>query len=167
MAKKRKALVVTLVSVIVILSLALGASITYNFIGGFYRSRVERYNTVLGEDLLINIDKEGSYCVACNFSGTVLLGVDIGQNVYIKVGDISSPLNLRAKAFVSGNTQKNCDMFGFTNWLVDENDSYIYFNQTVDSNEQIGMCKYVRLNQNLKLESNLDYILIIVVEAYA
>lgn len=166
MASKRNRLVVTLVSVIVILGFVCLASLIYNFMGGFYKSRVIKYSKVLGEEQTITVTGEGVFCTACNFSGVTLLDNDISQNVYIKTKNLSQQLNLRARLILPEFQEIRCDMFGFTNWITLNNDDYIYFNQQVGSNQQIGLCKYVRLNNQLKLESNVDYVLIFVIEAY-
>lgn len=166
MVDKDRKLVATLVSIIILLSVVSIISIVYNFLGGFYRSRIVKYDKILGETQTIEVDGKGVYCTACNFSGIVLLDVDIVQDVFIKTSNLPNKLNLRAKAVLVGNTGRQCEIFGYTNWVMDDNDDYIYFNQKIDSNQQIGLCKYVRLNQNLRLESNRDYILMFVVEAY-
>ena len=165
MIKRKKALLISLISVIVILSLALTVSLIYNFIGGFYKSRITKFNKVLGEEQTIEIKQEGAYCLACNFSGITLLGVDLGQNILIKTKDIEGGINVRARAYVEGFSELECMLFGYSNWVV-EDDGGIMLNQSLGANESIGLCKYVRLNEKLKLESNIDYILIIVIEAY-
>lgn len=166
MADKNKKLVTTLVSIIILLGIVCIISIVYNFLGGFYRSRIVKYYKILGETQTIEIGGSGVYCTACNFSGVTLLDVDIAQDVLIKTSNLSSNLNLRARAFVMGDSEQKCEIFGYTNWVQGEGDDYIYFNQKINSNQQIGLCKYVRLNPNLRLESNIDYILIFVVEVY-
>lgn len=166
MVKKQKPLIITLVSIIILLSMISIVSIFYNFIGGFYKSRVTKFAKVLGEQQTIFVDGVGAFCSACNFSGTILLDDDISQNIYIKTTNLQQDVNLRAKIEVIGYEDKRCDMFGYTNWITQEDDEYIYFNQTVGANEQIGLCKYVRLNGEMQLESNIDYVLIFVVEAY-
>lgn len=167
MVYKQKKLIITLVSVILILSFACLASLIYNFMGGFYKNRVVKYSKILGETQTIAITGEGVFCAACNFSGVVLLDDDISQKIYIKTQNITQDLNLKAKIILPDFQGVKCDMFGFTNWVTESGDDYVYFNQKVGSNEQVGLCKYIRLNNQLKLESNLDYVLIFVVEAYA
>ena len=166
MVKKQKPIIVTLVSIIILLSVVCIASLAYNFMGGFYKSRVVKYSKILGETQTITVSKVGSFCTACNFSGVTLLDDDISQNIFIKTTNLDQNVNLRAKVYIADFPDKKCEMFGYTNWVTQNNDEYIYFNQTVGANEQIGLCKYVRLNGQLQLESNLDYILIFVIEAY-
>ena len=165
MNTKQKGLVGVLISIIVILSLVSIVSVVYNFLGGFYRSRIIKYNKVLGETQTILVDGIGTFCAACNFSGITLLDNDINQNIYIKTNGLEQDINLRARLFVSGFENKKCELFGYTNWISND-DQYIYFNQKVGANEQIGLCKYVRLNSEIILESNVDYILIFIIEAY-
>ena len=166
MATKQKKIIITLVSVIILLSIVSIASVTYNFLGGFYRSRVIKYDKVLGETQTIEINNVGAFSTACNFSGLTLLNDDISQKIYIKTTNVVDAINLRAKVYVVGYENKNCEMFGYTNWVAQDNDKYIYFNQKVGSNEQIGLCKYIRLSSDINLESNVDYILVFTVEAY-
>ena len=161
--KHKKTLIVVLVFITAVLGIVCAVSIYYNFCGGFYFSRISKYAFILGEDNEIVVDGAGAYTTACNFSGTVLTENDIKQNVYIKSRAVNS-LYLRAKIQVVGVTENNNIMFGYTNW-VQKDDGYIYFNQILLENEQIGLCRYVRFNENLKLESNIDYILVIIVEA--
>lgn len=166
MANKQKKIIITLASVIVILSLVSIVSLVYNFLGGFYQSRVVRYKKILGETQTIIVDGVGVYCTACNFSGVTLLDDDISQNVYIKTTNLQEKINMRAKIYVVGYENKNNELFGYTNWITSNQDDFIYFNQLVGANEQIGLCKYVRLDGSMSLESNKDYILIFVVETY-
>ena len=160
MANKQKKIIITLVSVVVILSLVSMVSLVYNFLGGFYQSRVVRYDKVLGETQTIIVDGVGVYCTACNFSGITLLDDDI------KTTNLQEELNMRAKIYVVGFENKKNELFGYTNWVTLNQDDFIYFNQSVGANEQIGLCKYIRLDSSLSLESNKDYILIFVVESY-
>lgn len=161
---KNKSKNVILISTIVILSLICAISVIYNFVGGFYQSRITTFQKILGEEQTITIQKEGSFATACNFSGTILLNNDIKQEIYIKTTNLNAPLYLRAKINLVGAASQNNLIFGYTNWVSGE-DGYIYLNQTINSNEKIGLCRYVRFNENNKLESNLNYIIMFVVEA--
>ncbi|MBE7074986.1 MAG: hypothetical protein E7376_03310 [Clostridiales bacterium] len=163
MAKKQKLLIGTLISVIVFLSIVCVISIIYNFYGGFYFSRVVEYDKILGQEQTIEVTGEGSFAVACNFSGTILLDDDIRQDINIKSLNLTQNLYLRAKVVLVGAKEQDNKIFGVTNW-EEKNDEYIYFNQTISANEKIGMCKYVRLSQNLILDTNKNYILIFIVE---
>ena len=160
----KKGLVPTLVAIIVLLSLTLTVSIVYNFIGGFYSSRISAYNRILGEEQTINTDLPGAYVSSFNFAGTLVLGADIKQKIIIK--NNQSVLYLRAK--ISLCEKSFCGkIFGYTNWL-DGDDGYIYLNQPVLPNETIGLCEYVRFDvDELDLQSNLNYIANIIVEASA
>ncbi len=164
MSKNKNGVIVSLVSIIVILAIVSIVSIIYNFNGGFYFSRVVQFDKVLGQEQTILIKGEGAYVTGCNFAGTRLLNDDIKQQINIKTESIYEPLYLRAKVELAGSKMQKNMIFGFTNW-VQSDDGYIYFNQTISSNEQIGMCKYVRLSDENKFESNLNYMLIFVVEA--
>lgn len=160
--KNSKTIIITLVSILVIISTLLIVSVIYNFNGGFYYSRISKFENVLGDDLKIEISGEGVYSNGCSFTGTILLGTDIKQNVTIQALNLSEPVYLRAKFQVAG-IENSGTIFGYTNWVSNEN--YLYFNQAINSNEQIGLCEYVNINQNLKLESNLNYVAIFLVEA--
>lgn len=165
--KHKKTLIVVLVFITAVLGIVCAVSIYYNFCGGFYFSRISKYAFILGEDNEIVVDGAGAYTTACNFSGTTLLNNDIRQDIFIKTNNLQTPLYLRAKMNIVGNNVENNNsgiIFGYTNW-VQKDDGYIYFNQILLENEQIGLCRYVRFNENLKLESNVDYILVITVEA--
>lgn len=162
--KKQKGLIITLISIIVLLSILCIVSVVYNFNGGFYLSRVVEYSKILGEEQTIIVEGSGTFTTACNFSGTTLLNDDIKQQINVKTDNISEPVYLRAKIILVGEKEQNNVMFGFTNW-VQAQDGYIYLNQKVNPNEQLGLCKYVRLNSNNKLETNINYILVFVVEA--
>lgn len=164
MKKDKKSVKSILIAIIVILSIICTISIIYNFNGGFYYSRIVEYYKILGEGLEININQQGTEVVACNFSGTNLLNTDIKQEVTIKTADIQAPLYLRAKTELIGATMQENIMFGYANWVTSE-DGYMYFKQTITSNEKIGLCKYVRLSDNNKLETNINYILAFIVEA--
>jgi len=154
------------ISIIIILSIISVVSIVYNFLGGFYHSRISEYYTVLGEEKTIEIDNIGSFSQAFNFSGTTLTGDNITQKVMIQTKNLAKPLKLRAKGFINGFTDDNTKLLGFTNWEYRANDEYIYFNQEISSNEKIGLCKYININKKLRLEHNLNYVLIITVESY-
>ena len=159
--KNKKVLVSSLIAIIVILSLTLTVSLIYNFVGGFYYSRFVSFNKVLGEEQLVNIKNEGAYVVSLNFAGTLVLDGDIKQKVIICNGD--NELYLRAK--ISLCESDNCGkLFGFTNW-IDSDDGYIYLNQPILKNQTIGLCEYIKIDNNLKLESNLNYIVNIIIEA--
>ncbi len=161
---KNKSKNVIYISVIVILSIVCLISIIYNFSGGFYYGRVVEYQKILGEEQTITISGQGSFVTASNFSGTTLLNDDIKQEIFLKTSNINVPLFLRAKIELVGAATQNNLMYGYTNWVSGE-DGYLYLNQTIGSNEKIGLCKYVRLSENNKLETNINYILTFIVEA--
>ncbi len=160
--KHKKNIIISFSFVITVLVIICAISIYYNFCGGFYFSRISKYAFILGEDNKIEVNSDGAYITACNFSGTVLTDNDIKQEITI-LSKASKTLYLRAKIQVVGMYENNI-MFGYTNWVQNE-DGYIYFNQPLLENEQIGLCKYIRLNKNNKFESNFDYILVVIVEA--
>ena len=164
MAKnKKKVLIICLVCSVIILSIVCIVSIIYNIIGGFYFTRLSEYNTVLGEDLNILIKDEGSYSTACNFSGTIVLNTDVKQKVFVETNLSENSIYLRAKMEVVGISNGGY-MFGSTNWIM-EDDGYLYLNQEVNSYEKLSICHFVRLNENLNIESNKNYIIIFTVEA--
>lgn len=152
------------ISIIVILSVVCAISIAYNFTGGFYFSRILKYDKILGEEQTISVNDSGAFVTSCNFNGTCLLNDDIKQVIYIQTTNLNQPLYLRAKMQVVGTNINNL-MFGYTNWISKENDPYIYFNQPINSNEKIGLCKYVRFDESNKFVTNVNYILQFVVEA--
>ena len=160
--KNNKGLVASLVAIIVLLLLTLAVSVVYNFIGGFYSSRISAFNKILGEEQTVRINKNGAYVVSLNFAGTLVLNADIKQKIIIVNGN--NDLYLRAK--VSLCEKDNCGkMFGYTNW-VESRDGYIYLNQPILSNQTIGLCEYVRFDSGeFKLDSNLNYIVSFVIEA--
>lgn len=161
--KKKKSLIVALSFIIAVLVIVSAVSIYYNFCGGFYFSRISKYSLVLGEDNEIEISNEGAFATACNFSGTILTDNDIKQTIKIK-STYSQDLYVRAKLHIVGGKENNNLLFGYTNWVQKE-DGYIYLNQPLLGNEQIGLCKYIRLNKANKFESNVDYILVVIIEA--
>lgn len=164
MTKKSKSIIITLAIISVVLFVVSVFSIIYNFNGGFYLNKLSSFSKILGEEQTIEITGEGNYVTACNFSGKVLLNDDIRQDVFIKASNLSLPLYLRAKIEVV-QEKDSAIMFGYTNWIQQENQPYIYFNQQLRASEQIGLCKYVRFSEKLKTESNKNYILVFIVEA--
>lgn len=148
------------------LSVVCAISITYNFTGGFYFSRIIKYDKVLGEEQTIRINGSGAFVTSCNFNGTCLLDDDIKQMIYLETTNAIGPLYLRAKLQIVGINTDNL-MFGFTNWTTKDNDPYIYFNQPINPNEKIGLCKYVRFSSDNKFLTNVNYILQFIVEASA
>ncbi len=158
---KKNGTIALLISIIILLSLMCVVSITYNFIGGFYYSRMVSFSKVLGEDETIVINGEGVYSCSFNFGGTLVLGTDIKQNIYIQNGDKET--YLRAKLMLDNKDNMGM-VFGLVNW-VSGSDGYIYFNQAVSAREKIGLCKYIKIKDDIKLESNQNYILSVVVEA--
>lgn len=159
---KNRTIVASLIAVSVMLFIVCIVSITYNFIGGFYYSRISAYNYVLGMPQTIKIDNEGVYVAAANFSGTLVLGTSVAQQITIR--NANNKLYLRAK--VSLCEKDNCGiLYGYTNW-VQCVDGYIYLSEPIDSNQSIGLCKYVKFNdEEIKLETNLNYIATFIVEA--
>ena len=107
------------------------------------------------------LNDAGTYVASVNFSGTIVLGVDIKQKITIVNGN--NVLYLRAK--VSMCEKDKCGkMFGYTNWY-DAQDGYIYLLTPILPNETIGLCEYVKIYDKIKLESNLNYIANFIVEA--
>jgi len=117
----------------------------------------------MGEDLTLQIDRQGVDSAACIFTGTILVGTDIKQNVTIKTEELLAPLFLRAKFEISG-IQNSGTIFGYTNWILKE-DGYLYFNQSVGSNQKIGLCQYLSINKDIKLQSNINYVALFMVES--
>lgn len=162
MDKNKKSQTASLIAIIVLLLIVSIVSIAFNFFGGFFYSRLTSFDVMLGEDQTIEIDYEGAYVCSMNFAGTLILGSDIKQQIYIQNGQ--NPLFLRAKINFKG--KDDGILFGYSNWVQAE-DGYVYFNQVLGSGEKIGLCKYVRFAENEILDSTIDYILDVVVEASA
>lgn len=160
--KKHKGLVVSLIAGIVLLAILATVSIVYNFLGGFYYCRVIEYDKVLGEDQTVEITGEGAFVVACNFSGSLVLDVNIKQPINV-LSLSDDELYLRAKAGINS-FNANVLMFGYTNW-VQATDGYVYFNQLVQKNENVGLCNTLGTNMQMNLKSSKNYILYFVVEA--
>lgn len=157
---------IILSSAVVILSIFCISNIIYIFFGGYYSSRVSTFDTVIGQPKNIEINGVGSYSAALNFSGNILLDDIISQEITASTNSISSDLNLRAKAEISNFNDTQTILFGYTNWVNNLDDNYIYLNQIIKPNQKIGICKYVKLNKNLKLKSDKNYTLLITIEAY-
>jgi len=164
--KEKKYTKKILISIIVILSIISIVSITYNFLGGFYLDRISEYHSILGESKTIEVNNIGSFSIGLNFSGTTLIGDNIKQEVNIQTKNLNQNAKLRAKAKVSGFNDNKTILFGYTNWEYSNNNEYIIFNQEVYPNEKIGLCKFVNINDDLKIDPKLNYILIITVECY-
>lgn len=162
--KKHKGVIVSLVAVVILLSLVCAISITYNFLGGFYYCRVIEYNKVLGEKQTIEVEGEGAYVVCCNFSGSIVINTDIKQPIDVLVTEVETPLYLRAKFGINSINTTNAQMFGYANW-VQAVDGYLYFNQTVNSNERVGLCNTVSADVQMELKSSENYVMYFVVEA--
>ena len=158
---KKNSTFAVLISVIVLLSITCIISITYNFIGGFYYGRLVSFSKVLGEDEIVLINDDGVYSCSFSFGGTLVLNSNIKQNIYVQNGE--KELYLRAKVTIDNNDGIGY-AFGIVNW-VSGVDGYIYLNQPVGSHEKVGPCRYVKINDDIKLESNLNYILSVVIEA--
>lgn len=163
MKKESKKTIITLISIVVVLGITCAISIAYNFLGGFYLGRIERYNAMLGEDLNIKIKDEGIWGVGCNFSGTLILGENFKQNVFIDVTSLQSPLYIRARAFISG-VECDVNMSGTTNWIKAEDD-YYYFNQPINSLDKLQLCNNLIFQSEMNLDGYKDYILFFVIQA--
>ena len=162
--KKISKLTATLIAIIILLTIIAGVSIVYNFLGGFYYYRVIEYDTMLGEEQTIIVDREGAFVSACNFSGSLVVETDIKQVVNVQTKEIQNPLHLRAKCFVSGLDEKYGLMFGFTNW-IEATDGYLYFNHPIESFSKVGLCNTLRLSIQAELDSSTNYVMIFVVES--
>ena len=160
---KNKGIIATLVAIIILLSVIAGVSIVYNFLGGFYYCRVVEYDKVLGENLVINVNGEGAYFVACNFSGSLVVESAIKQRVDVKINQTREPLYMRAKLGINGIDKNIGYMLDAINWIMAE-DGYLYFNQKIDGVESINLCNEVLLNVQMDLRSSTNYILYFVVE---
>lgn len=156
----KRGLIASLIAIIVLLSLTCTVSIVYNFIGGFYYSRMVSFNSILGEDQTIVINDEGAYACSMNFAGTLVWGSDIKQQVFLQ--NQEENLYVRARMLLDGKEMLGV-LFGFVNWIQAE-DGYIYYNQVLPKQDKVGLCKYVKINDDLKFETNMNYILTIVVE---
>lgn len=156
----KRGLIASLVAVIVLLSLTSIISLIYNLVGGFYNARVATFDKILGAEQVVEIDGAGAYVCSLNFTGTLVTNTDIIQNVTIKNGE--NTLYVRAK--MSFAHKDPCGkIFGYSNWVLSE-DGYIYLNQEVQPFENVGVCKYLRFNDELGLNSHKNYIVSIVIE---
>ena len=162
--KKQNKLVPSLVAVIILLAIIAGVSIAYNFLGGFYYCRVVEFNKVLGEEQTISINGQGAYVASCNFSGSLVVGAEIKQTINVVATNITSPLFLRAKALVCGFEEKSATMFGYSNWVLAK-DGYLYYNQSINAYNKVGVCNTVTLNVQMDIKSSENYIVTFVVEA--
>lgn len=162
--QKNKKLIKSLVATIILLVIFSGVSVAYNFLGGFYYCRVISFDKVLGEEQTINIDGVGAYVCACNFSGSLVVGSDVKQIIYVKTLELETPIYLRAKCVLNGIDYDGGKMFGFSNWINAE-DGYIYFNQAVNSNQKIGMCNTIKIDIQMEIKSSTNYIVMFIVES--
>lgn len=164
--KKNKKTIAMFVAVVVILSALAVVSIVYNFLGGFYYCRIIEYDKVLGEEQTIYVDSDGAFLCSANFSGSLVLGADIRQKINIQAKELIEPLFLRARIKVNGFGFDSSSMYGFANW-VEASDGYLYFNQQLSSHDKIGLCNMVKINIQMDLKSNSNYIITFIVEASA
>ncbi len=161
--EKQKKVIITLVAVVSLLAITLAVSITYNFLGGFYYCRVISFNKVLGEEQTIDVIGEGAYISACNYSGSLVVSTEIKQVVNVKTLSLTAPIYLRAR-LDAGEFKNAGTMFGFSNWQQ-ATDGYVYYNNLVNSNTNLGLCNAIKLNVQQQIKSSTNYILCFVVEA--
>lgn len=160
---RKNKLIISLVAAIIILSISLIVSVTYNFIGGFYFGRIVKYDSMLGQTQNIIITGEGAFSKSCNFSGSLILDKNFKQEVVIELKETKSPLYLRACAYISGIEEK-VKFKGVTNWIYAE-DMYFYFNQPVNNLEKIKLCEYLMFDLDVQLNNYKDYIMTFMIEA--
>ena len=161
--KNNKKIIISLIAVIILVSLVCVVSVVYNFLGGFYYCRVIKYDTMLGEDLMIDVNGEGAFVSACNFSGSLVTDSNVKQKIEVRVATPPRPIYLRAKMGINGMRMEDAFMFGLTNW-IQATDGYLYFNQPVETEMSIGLCNEIKLNIQMELFSSTDYIMYFVVE---
>lgn len=162
---KQHNLITSLIAMLVLIGVIAVVSIAYNFLGGFYYCRVVSFDKVLGEEQTVTVNGVGAFVCATNFSGSLVVGADVKQVINVVIDDIDEPVYLRAKATVNG-FEGGTMIMGYSNWAYKE-DGYIYFNQSVNAFEKIGVCNMIRLNMQMELKSSNNYIVIFVIESSA
>lgn len=161
--KKNKGVVITLVSIIVLVSIVAVVSLVYNFLGGFYYCRVVSYDKMLGEELIIEVNGEGAYVSTCNFSGSLVVDVNIKQPVFVQINNVENPLYLRAKFGINGVEFLHGYMYDSINWVASK-DGYLYFNQIANAYDKISLCNEIKLQIQDELKSSTNYVMYFVIE---
>lgn len=158
-----KQFVSNLVFALVLVSAFFIISFILNFFGGFSVRIPERFDLMLGEDAVINMQNYGSQSISLQFSGKSLPGQTIMQNVQVKLPNLDlSNHTVRIKAYVGdGASFQMAELGGFDFWEHNEEDGYYYFLDDITSLQEIGICTFVVLPQNISLNPNFVYSFIV------
>ena len=141
----------------------------YLGISGFYFKTQSSYTTdiVLGKNIQIDISKNMSNAVSFNLDGSYLSGERLPQIISIKNTEDEAGVYLRAKIFIYTSENKILDMglVETVNWTFNKEDGYYYFNDVLSKQDKASLCSHVFVDENTSLQSNVKYIVTIIVES--
>ena len=149
---------------IIILSVLLAVSVAYNIMDGFNFSNKTKFNGVIGESIIINLNDVGSQSKSLAISGACLPNDIIQQKVQIVLPNIDvSNMILRAKVTLNDYQIK---ISGFDSWVTDESGIYYYYNAEKYKNQTVGLCSEIKLSENLSLDKNTFYYVNFTIELF-
>lgn len=144
---------------IVVLSLMLGLSIIYNFIGGFVINSNTNSYLELGDNYTFKLSGLGTESEAFTVEGSTVLGTTTKQKIQIKLPNFEqNNLILRVKITFLG---KNVQISGYDLWT--QSDDYYIYNGEKTANQTIGFCEEIKID-DVPLKSDTLYYLIVCVE---
>lgn len=141
----------------------------YMGISGFYFKTQPSYTTdlVLGKNIQIDVSKNMSNAVSFNLDGSYLSGERLPQIISIKNTEEEDGVYLRAKIYIytSENKTLNMGLVETVNWTYNQEDGYYYFNDVLSKQDKVSLCSHVFVDEETSLQSNIKYIVTIVIEA--
>ena len=141
----------------------------YLGITGFYFKTQSAYTTdlVLGKNIQVDVSKNMSNAVSFNLDGSYLSGDRLPQIISVKNTEEEEGVYLRAKIFIYTSENKTLGMglVETVNWTYNQNDGYYYFNEVLAKQDKASLCSHIFIDEETSLQSNVKYIVTIVVES--
>lgn len=162
--KKEHAKFIAMLFTSIALSVILIISLYYNYVGGFYFDKINSFVNLLGNDFTMQAQNYGTVSTSLNFDGNVINGMEYAQKVQVNLSSALDSCKLRAKAYISFvDYAQPVSIYGYTNWVL-ENDGYIYLNQEAQGGENIGVCMYIKIPEEILFDSTKSYVMTVIVE---
>ena len=147
---------------IVVLSIVLCISLVYNFLGGFDFENNITHSISVGDDCNIIFNNIGAQGLAIAIEGTAIPGDTFRQKIQVVLPDLEvENKKLRAKMTIN---DVYMQFEGFVSWELNPDDNYYYFNDDIYKSQNLGLCSKITLPQDISLNKNVIYYIIVVVE---
>lgn len=149
------------------LSICLIGSLYLGLSGWFYKNTVN-YATEfkIGNMQILGLKDNQSNALSLNFEGSFICDEDFPQIVNVKnVSD--KDFYLRGKVFINSknNVAEEIKVETTTNWIYDDDSRYYYFNNKLIASGTIAFCSKIKLDKDIRLNSNKKYIITFVFES--